>query len=223
MTEISRVKRSKETARASYNRMSRFYDLLTGSSEQKYKDLGLALLQLQPGEKVLEIGFGTGKSLIPLARGVGESGQVFGVDLSEGMAKAAARRLEQAGLAERIRLSCGDAAQLAQPEASLEAIFLCFTLELFDTPEIPQVLAECRRVLKPGGRMVVVAMSKKGHFNLMTRLYDWAHEKWPAWVDCRPIYVEASLQEAGFNIQKSLTLPMWGLPVEIIVAEKKDE
>jgi ubiquinone/menaquinone biosynthesis C-methylase UbiE len=218
MNEISRVTRSKDAAKASYDRMSKFYDLLAGDSEKKYKDIGLELLNVRAGETVLEIGFGTGKTLVPLAGSVGPAGRVYGLDISEGMRAVAEARLRKAGLSERADLCCGDAAALPYPDGSIEAVFLCFTLELFDTPEIPQVLRECRRVLQQGGRICVVAMSKKGKPNLMTRLYDWAHERIPEFVDCRPIHVQEELEQAGFKVEEARLRIMWGLPVEIILA-----
>jgi ubiquinone/menaquinone biosynthesis C-methylase UbiE len=220
MLEISRVNRSKEEAKDSYNRMSKWYDVMAGESEKKYKDIGLQFLSVQPGETVLEIGFGTGKTLVPLARAVGDTGKVYGLDLSEGMLAMAGERLRKAGLAERAELKVGDAVALPFPDKSLEAVFLCFTLELFDTPEIPTVLKECRRVLRPGGRLCVVAMSKKGKPNLMTRLYDWSHDKIPNYVDCRPIYVQESMEAAGLKTEEALVLLMWGLPVEMVLAKK---
>jgi ubiquinone/menaquinone biosynthesis C-methylase UbiE len=220
MAGISRVTRSKEEAKASYNRMSKGYDILTGESEKKFKDIGLQFLSAQPGETILEIGFGTGKTLLQLARSVGERGKVYGLDISEGMLEVAGNRFLKAGLSGRVILKCGDATALDFPDQSFEAVFLCFTLELFDTPEIPIVLRECHRVLRPGGRLCVVAMSKKGKPNLMTRLYDWSHDKIPKYVDCRPIYAQASLEEVGFEILEALVLPMWGLPVEMALAKK---
>jgi len=220
MTVISRVTRSKEEAKASYNRMSKGYDLLTGESEKKYKDIGLQFLGVRPGETILEIGFGTGKTLLQLARSVGESGKVYGLDISEGMIEVAGNRLRKEGLFGRVELKCGDATALAFPDQSFEAVFLCFTLELFDTPEIPIVLQECYRVLRPNGRISVVAMSKKGKPNLMTRLYDWSHDKLPNYVDCRPIYAQESMEAAGLKTEEALVLLMWGLPVEMVLAKK---
>jgi len=80
---------------------------------------------------------------------------------------------------------------------------MSFTLELFDTPEIPKVLAKIKRVLKPKGRLGVVSMSREDGKSLLLRLYEWAHKKFPQYVDCRPIYVAESIKDAGFEIKQS--------------------
>jgi ubiquinone/menaquinone biosynthesis C-methylase UbiE len=216
--EISRVSRTKDEAKAAYDRMSRWYDVLAGSSEQKFVRLGLEKLAAAEGEVVLEIGFGTGHALMALAQAVGESGKVWGIDISEGMRNLAQEAIEKAGVAERVEMRIGDAAQLPFEDEFFDAIFMSFTLELFDTPEIPVVLAQCRRVLRSGGRLAVVAMSKQGDGGSMLRLYEWAHERMPKYVDCRPIYAQQSLEEAGFEVVGAVMKSMWGLPVEIIVA-----
>ena len=69
-----------------------------------------------------------------------------------------------------MELTCGDAVKLPYPPESLDAIFMSFTLELFDTPEIPKVLAECKRVLRLGGRIVVVGVSKEGEGGVILHL-----------------------------------------------------
>ncbi|HSF15678.1 MAG TPA: class I SAM-dependent methyltransferase [Vicinamibacteria bacterium] len=83
-----------------------------------------------------------------LAKAVGPAGAVFGVELSDEMVRLTGKLLREEGLAARVALFCGDAAELPFQAQSLNAIFTSFTLELFDTPEIPTVLAECRRVLE---------------------------------------------------------------------------
>lgn len=218
--KISRVTRSKEEAKASYDKMSKWYDILPGRFEKKYRDAGLQKLSAKEGEIVLEIGFGTGHCVLALAQSVGNSGKVYGIDISEGMCNITRSRVEKAELPERVELKCGDAAKLPFETNFFDAIFMSFTLELFDTPEIPIVLYECRRVLRRGGRICVVAMSKKGKSNVIMRLYEWAHRKLPSYVDCRPIFVQKALEDAVFQILDATEVPLWGLQGEIAVAKK---
>jgi demethylmenaquinone methyltransferase/2-methoxy-6-polyprenyl-1,4-benzoquinol methylase len=219
-TEISRVKRSKAEAKETYDKMSHWYDVLAGSSEQEFVQLGLEKLAAARGEVILEIGFGTGHALVTLAQAVGDSGRVYGIDISEGMLRVAQERVRQAGLSGRVDLRRGDAAQLPFESEFFDAVFMSLTLELFDTPEIPTVLEECKRVLQSGGRLCVVAMSKKGNHGLMLRLYEWAHEKLTQYIDCRPIFAQKALKEAGLQVVDSELQSMWGLPVEIVTARK---
>jgi ubiquinone/menaquinone biosynthesis C-methylase UbiE len=74
-TKISPVLRTKAEARQFYNRISGFYDCIAGSFEQRYAVHALKLLNIQVGEKVVEIGFGTGEILKKIAKLVGDEGK----------------------------------------------------------------------------------------------------------------------------------------------------
>jgi demethylmenaquinone methyltransferase/2-methoxy-6-polyprenyl-1,4-benzoquinol methylase len=213
---ILRVFQSKDQVRAFYNKISRVYDLLSERSEAPMRKAGLDLLKPHAGESILEIGFGTGHSLVSLARAVGPKGRVFGLDLSEQMAKLAKANLTKAGLLDRARIGCGDATSLPYAAGSMDGLFMSFTLELFDNPEIPQVLRECKRVLRLGGRIVVVGMSKDAEHDPLVGAFEWTHEHFPNFLDCRPIYVREALEKAGFKTRKALKKHMW-IPVEIVL------
>lgn len=211
---------SRGAARATYDRISGWYDLLA-SSEQRFVRLGLKKLKAQPGESILEIGPGTGHALLALARAVGREGHVLGVDLSPGMLDRARRRVMQADLSPRAGLVCADGARLPVAASRVDAVFLSFTLELFDTAELPLVLAECRRVLRPQGRICVVSLSDSGGVRWMLHLYEWAHVHFPTWVDCRPISPAHVLTQNGFRVLESSGGSMWGLPVQIVLGERR--
>jgi demethylmenaquinone methyltransferase/2-methoxy-6-polyprenyl-1,4-benzoquinol methylase len=214
------VFQTKGQTKAFYNKISRAYDLLSEHSEAPMRKVGQDLLKARAGEKVLEIGFATGHSLAALAKAVGPKGKVFGLDLSDQMLKLAKARLVKAGLQGRASLRCGDAAKLPYADGSMDGVFMSFTLELFDTPEIPVVLRECKRVLRPSGRIVVVGMSKDGGHDPLIGVFEWTHKHFPNFLDCRPIYVREALEKAGFKIQKAVKKHMW-IPVEIILAIKQ--
>jgi ubiquinone/menaquinone biosynthesis C-methylase UbiE len=214
------VLQSKQETKAFYNKIAKVYDLLAEHSEQPMRQAGLEKLGAKPGQRVLEIGFGTGHILVELAKTVGPTGRVYGIDISENMTQAAKVLLEKEKLADRVELSCGDAEELPYSPDSLDGIVMIFTLELFDTPQISQVLAQCRRVLRPGGRIVVVGVSKEGKQSVVVRAFEWTHRHFPNLMDCRPIYVRRALEAAGFRIEAATVAHMW-VPVEIVLGVKQ--
>ena len=217
---VLRVLQTKNETKAFYDKIAKVYDLLSEHSERPMREAGLRLLAASPGEHLLEIGFGTGHILAELANVVGPKGRVFGIDISDTMLAHARDVLSKEGLIDRASLECGDAETLPYANNSMDGIFMCFTLELFDTPDIPKVLAECKRVLRPGGRVVIVAVSKAGKQGLVIQAFEWTHRHFPNLMDCRPIYVSRALQAAGYVVEESLTESMW-VPVEIVRGTKQ--
>ncbi len=106
------MKRTKEEAKTTYDRLSRWYDFFAGSSEKKFRQAGLQLLNAGEGEKVLEVGFGTGHCISAIAGAVGDTGKVFGLDISTGMLGITTSRIEKERLSERVELLAGDAVNL---------------------------------------------------------------------------------------------------------------
>jgi len=218
--QVLPVPRTKEEAKRFYDKISRAYDYFTGVFERKHAKRALECLSINEGEAVLEIGFGSGHCLKRIVQSVGETGKACGIDISAGMLEVTKRRLGKAQLIDRVGLCLGDAAKLPYRDNAFDAIFVSFTLELFDTPEIPKVLEEVKRVLRPTGRLGIASMSRESGKSVPLRLYEWAHKKWPRYVDCRPIYLEESLINAGYRIRNKEMTRMVGLPIEVIVATK---
>lgn len=210
-----------EATRSFYDRISRAYDLVADASEHEAREKGLELLAAAEGERVLEIGFGTGHALVDLARSVGSGGTVAGVDLSSGMAEVSRRRLHDAGLADRADLRVEAVPPVPFDDSTFDAVFMSFTLELFPDAAIPAVLAESRRVLVRGGRLGVVCLAETGRKpGLVGRAYRWMHRHFPHIFDCRPIDVDRWLGQSGFEVERGTDLEIWTLPVRAVLARR---
>ena len=174
-------------------------------------------LEITKGENVLEIGFGTGHSIVKMADKVGKNGKAYGIDISSRMLDLTKRRIEKIGLTNQVDLYCGDAIKTPYNESMFDAIFMSFVLELFDTPEIPLVLKEINRIIKPNGRLGVVSLSKENGNSRMLKMYEWIHKHFPKIADCRPIYVEQTIKNAGYQIIYKENIKIFGLPADIVI------
>lgn len=140
---------------------------LAGSLENPLTDrlLGtrttLDRIGLQPGQRVLEVGPGPGRLLIPAARRVLPGGDVVGLDIQPGMIKRLMARAARAGLS-NLTTVVGDATQANFPPESFDVIYLCTVLG--EIPDRGAALQQCRQALKPGGRLSITEIFPDPHY-----------------------------------------------------------
>lgn len=113
--------------------------------------LGLEALDVQPGESVLELGFGPGAALERIAAG---DAFVAGIDPSEQMVRQAGRRLRAAVTSGRAEVKLGSTAAIPYEDARFDRVLTVNTIYFWTDP--PADLREIRRVMKLGGRFVLV-------------------------------------------------------------------
>ena len=164
-----------------------------------------ALLALLPDHglgRLLDIGTGTGRLLEVLAPRVTAG---LGVDASRSMLALARARLARPGLTHcAVRLA--DMYRLPLADAGFDLVVLQMVLHYAEDP--PGVLAEAARVLRPGGRLVVVDLAAHGRTDVMTRL---AH-RWPGFDDAamRGLFNQAGLAPApALAVPGSLDVRLW--------------
>jgi ubiquinone/menaquinone biosynthesis C-methylase UbiE len=118
-------------------------------------------MRLQSGQKVLEIGPGPGRLLIPAARQVLPDGKAVGIDIQPAMIERLKRRANEAGIT-NLETIVGDATYPHVPEASFDIVFLCTALG--EIPDRTAALAQCYLALKPGGRLSITEMFGDPHY-----------------------------------------------------------
>jgi ubiquinone/menaquinone biosynthesis C-methylase UbiE len=126
-----------------------------------------AVLAPQPGERVLEIGPGTGYYTLDLAEWLGADGRVEIFDLQQEFLDHVGRRAAERGLGNIVPTQ-GDATALPYEDASMDAVVL--TAVLGEIPDSAAALREIRRVLKPGGRLIVGELFGDPHFTTLASL-----------------------------------------------------
>src|SRR6516164_4575218 len=134
---------------------NRFYERITGTQ------VTLQRMGLRPGQRVLEVGPGTGRLLIPAAQRVLPGGEVVGIDIQPGMVERLRERARRAQVS-NLTAILGDATQPVVAEATFDLAFLVTTLG--EIPDRAAVLAQSFRALKPGGVLSITEMFPDPHY-----------------------------------------------------------
>lgn len=144
---------------AMFDRIAGVYDpmnlLISGFQEPRWRRRAVDAAALPPGGSAVDVATGTGKVASDLGRRVAPGGRVVGVDLSEGMIGIARRRFGgQPGLT----FVVADALALPLPDGSFDAATIAFGMR--NLPDYRAGFAEMRRVVRPGGRVVCLEISR---------------------------------------------------------------
>lgn len=198
--ESAMVKESQYAADVSelYSRLAWIYDLAT-DHEVAHHDEAVRIADVQASDQVLEVACGTGRGTVRIARHIGEDGRLYAVDLTEAMLERARRKLARRDLLDGVDLRLGDARELPFPDGVFDVVYNAYMFDLIDSAEIPHVVSEFTRVLKPGGKIVLVNMSKN---TTEKTLYEHLHENGLlgfASGSCRPVLMQSFLEEAGYE------------------------
>jgi demethylmenaquinone methyltransferase/2-methoxy-6-polyprenyl-1,4-benzoquinol methylase len=184
-----------------YSRRSWLYSQTMARVEWSYHLTALERAAIQPGEKVLEVAVGPGLTIAEIAARVGAETSVYGVDLSPGMLKLATGRLKARGFT-HFELKQADSRRLPFDDNVFDLVYNAYMLDLIPARDMSGILAEFRRVLRPGGRLVLLNMSKPAEAPTSR---EWLYQRLPAPLvlylmgGCRPVLMEGPVRAAGFG------------------------
>lgn len=162
--KVDRVRGVFDTVASKYDVMN---DLMSLGLHRVWKAYTVAVANVREGQRVLDVAAGTGDLARAFARQVGASGLVVHTDINEAMLRAGRDRLTDEGLL--LPTALCDAEGLPFADASFDVVSVAFGLRNMTHKE--RALAEMARVLKPGGRLLVLEFSKVA--KPLEKAYDW--------------------------------------------------
>ncbi|QRG70569.1 demethylmenaquinone methyltransferase [Brevibacillus choshinensis] len=138
-----------------YDKMN---NVISFGSHVAWRNYTMKQMNIKPGQKALDVACGTADWTIALAEAVGKDGSVVGLDFSQNMLDVGAYKVSQKGVGHIVDLVNGDAMKLPYEDNTFDFATIGFALR--NVPDIQTVLNEMARVVKPGGKVVSLEVSK---------------------------------------------------------------
>ena len=200
-----------------YDALSPMYNLWGRLTESRARDRAIDLADIKDGQDVLEVAVGTGMAFHEIVK-KNPTGRNVGIDLSEGMLTKARKRLQKLRVA-NYELKTGSALRLEEQDASFDLLMNNYMFDLMAFEEMDTVLQEFKRVLRTGGKLVLVNMTVGEKFG--TDIYTWIYRISPKLMGgCRGVQLSEKLKVHGFNVKLREYYQQLLFPSEVILAIK---
>ncbi len=200
-----------------YDGIAGIYDLWGRLTETRARNRALVLAEIQDGQQILEVAVGTGLAFYEIVKR-NPHGHNFGVDLSKGMLTKAEQRL-RAFDQTNYTLKVGTAFDLQLEDESVDVLVNNYMFDLIPFEDMGRILQEFKRVLKKGGKLILVNMTEGERWG--SHIYDWLYDRSPRLMGgCRGVRLSAKLQEHGLVVDVREYHQQMLFPSEVIRAYK---
>jgi ubiquinone/menaquinone biosynthesis C-methylase UbiE len=203
-----------------YDRVAPVYGFWSALFESRAAGRAYEVARLARSERVLEVAVGGGEFFVELAKTAGPE-RCMGVDLSAPMLARTQRRMKAGGVAQH-NLCRASALSLPFAEAAFDILFNLYMIDLLLESDVPPVLREFARVLRPGGRLILVSMAEQSR--VVNAIWTWLYRRSPVMTGgCRPVPVIGILDANGWRIDLREIIIQGGFRSELIVAQYSRE
>jgi len=198
-----------------YDALSKTYDIWGKLTETKARNRALELADIHDGQKILEVAVGTGLAFYEIVK-KNPGGTNTGIDISPGMLKIAEKRLLPLSNA-NYRLKIGNAFNIEEEAEHFDLLVNSYMFDLIAFNDMDGVLMEFKRVLKKGGKLILVSMTTGESFG--SGIYSLIYRISPKlFGGCRGIKLSDKLQQNGFDILAREYHQQLLFPSEVILA-----
>jgi len=203
-----------------YNWIASIYDLFGLLMESKARQKALDMAAIQNGERVLEVAFGTGLNFVEILKR-NPYGWIEGIDVSVRMLRRAKKRISKTGR-HNYALHLCDCRHLPFGDGTFDVLMNQYLFDILPLNDFVPILLEFKRVLKDGGRVILVNMTKGEKW--INQFYEEIYKlKPPLLAGCRGVLVQPFLKDIGFKEFKREFVSQFGFPSEIVRGVKNDD
>ncbi len=200
-----------------YDSLSKTYDIWGKLAETRARNRAIELAEIEDGQNILEVAVGTGLGFYEIVQ-KNPNGTNIGVDISRGMLQKAEQRLGQLTAA-NYELKLGNAFNLEAETEHFDLLVNNYMFDLIAFDEMDAVLREFKRVLKKGGKLILVNMTEgeslgSGIYRLLYRISP------KSFGGCRSIKLSDKLEKHGFEVRSREYYQQLWFPSEVILACK---